>query len=74
MYEIRQPPTSLCLQPSTSSYHLQLPHGRYGHHGPHGHGGHVGCGEHGVSNLRSFLAVRYSVVKYCCDSSKLVIA
>ena len=34
-----------CVQPSTSSYNLQLPHGRHGHggHGDQGgHGGHVG--------------------------------
>ena len=42
-----------CVQPPTSSYNLQLPHGRHGHggHGDRGsHGGHVGQGgrgEHG---------------------------
>ena len=36
-----------CVQPPTSSYNFQLPHGCYGHHGRHGHGGHIGCGEHG---------------------------
>ena len=42
-----------CVQPSTSSYNFQLPHGRHGHHvrhghhGRRGHGGHGGRGEHG---------------------------
>ena len=46
----------LCVQPPTSSYNFQLPHGRLCHHGRHGHGGlggqvghagHGGRGEHG---------------------------
>ena len=42
----------LCVQPSTSSHNLQLPHGCHGHHcrqshESHGeHGGHGGHGEH----------------------------
>ena len=35
------------VQPPTSSYKLQLPHGRHCDHGCHGHGGHGGHGEHG---------------------------
>ena len=31
-----------CVQPSTSSYNLQLPHGRHGHGGRGEHGGHGG--------------------------------
>ena len=38
---------SPCVQPPTSSYNFQLPHGRHGHHGRRGHGGHGGRGEHG---------------------------
>ena len=30
-----------------SSYNVQLPHGRPGHHGRHGHGGHGGHGGRG---------------------------
>ena len=40
MYNLQLP----CEQPPTSSYNLQLPHGRHCHHGRHGHGGHVGHG------------------------------
>ena len=29
-----------CVQPPTSSYNFQLPHGCHCHHGRHGHGGH----------------------------------
>ena len=29
-----------CVQPLTSSYNFQLPHGCNGHHDRHGHGGH----------------------------------
>ena len=36
-----------CVQPPTSSYNFQLPHGRHCHHGRHGHGGHVGHGDRG---------------------------
>ena len=36
-----------CVQPPTSSYNFQLPHGRNCHHGCHGHVGHGGQGEHG---------------------------
>ena len=36
-----------CVQPPTSSYKLQLPHGRHCDHGCHVHGGHGGHGEHG---------------------------
>ena len=36
-----------CIQPSTSSYNLQHPQGRHGHHCRYGHGGHGGRGEHG---------------------------
>ena len=36
-----------CVQPPTSSYNFQLPHGRHCHHGRHGHVGHGGQGEHG---------------------------
>ena len=36
-----------CIQPSTSSYSLQHPYGRHGHHCRYGHGGHGGRGEHG---------------------------
>ena len=39
-----------CVQPPTSSFNLQLRHGRPGHggHGDHGgHGGHGGCVGHG---------------------------
>ena len=51
VYDIRQPPTSLC----TTSNFLN-PHGRHGHHCRHGndghgdncgHGGHVGHGGRG---------------------------
>ena len=41
-----------CVQPPTSSYNFQLPHGRHGRHGHHGryghggHGGYVGPGGH----------------------------
>ena len=34
-------------QPPTSSYNIQLPHGRHGHHDRHGHGGHGGHGGRG---------------------------
>ena len=36
-----------CVQPPTSLYNLQQPHGCHGHHGHHGHGGHGGHCEHG---------------------------
>ena len=36
-----------CAQPPTSSYNIQLPHGRHGHHDRHGHGGHGGHGDRG---------------------------
>ena len=36
-----------CVQPPTSSYNLQLPHGCYGHHGRPGHCGHGDHGGHG---------------------------
>ena len=39
-----------CVQPLTSSYNFQLPHGRHGHGGHVGHGGrgeHGGHGGHG---------------------------
>ena len=36
-----------CVQPLTSSYNFQFPHGRHCHHGRHGHGGHVGHGGRG---------------------------
>ena len=39
-----QPP---CVQPPTSSYNCQLPHGCNCHHGLHGYDGHVGYGVHG---------------------------
>ena len=37
----------VCVQPLTSSYNFQLPHGRHDHHGCHGHGGHCGHVGHG---------------------------
>ena len=36
-----------CVQPPTSSFNLQLPHGRPGHGGHGGRGGHVGQGGQG---------------------------
>ena len=36
-----------CVQPPTSSYNLQLPHGCHGHHGCNGNGSHDGHGTHG---------------------------
>ena len=36
-----------CVQPPTSSYNFQLPHGCHGHGGHGGHVGHGGRGEHG---------------------------
>ena len=38
-----------CVQPLTSSYNFQFPHG---HHGHVCHGGHGGCGEHGGHGSR----------------------
>ena len=35
-----------CVQPPTSSFNLELPHGGHGHHGCNGHGGHDGHGTH----------------------------